>query len=172
MNFLARLLRPGRDDRSGELPLWQAIVAAARQRRWYAELGVADSVAGRFDMVSLVLALVLLRLEREQDCAGSSARLTELFVQDMDGQLRESGVGDLVVGKHIGRLISVLGGRLGALREALAAGDDPDALTEAVRRNVTLADDGRAAALAVALREFADTLGRREAGALLAGELP
>jgi cytochrome b pre-mRNA-processing protein 3 len=55
--------------------------------------------------------------------ARRGALLTELFVEDMDGQLRESGVGDVVVGKHIGKLMAVLGGRLGALRAALAAGD-------------------------------------------------
>jgi cytochrome b pre-mRNA-processing protein 3 len=65
-----------------------------------------------------------------------SVRLTELFVTDMDGQLRESGVGDLVVGKHIGRLMSVLGGRLGAYRAALAGQED---LGAALERNLTLA---------------------------------
>ena len=45
-----------------------------------------------------------------------SALLTEWFVEEMDGQLREQGVGDVVVGKHVGRLMATLGGRIGALR--------------------------------------------------------
>ncbi|MCP6606682.1 hypothetical protein NL500_31285, partial [Klebsiella pneumoniae] len=69
--------------------------------------------------VTLVLCLLLLRMERSADLKMHCALLTELFVTDMDGQLRESGVGDLVVGKHIGRLMSVLGGRLGAYHAAL-----------------------------------------------------
>ena len=58
--------------------------------------------------------------------------LAELFVEDMDGQLREFGVNDVVVGKRIGKLMSVLGGRLGAYRSALNAGD-LDKLTAAIQ---------------------------------------
>lgn len=171
MNFLQRLLRPAPDEREAVRPLYNAIVAVARRPPWYASLGVADSVAGRFDMVSMVLGLVMLRLEDEPACAPGTARLTELFIDDMDGQLRQSGVGDLVVGKHIGRLLAVLGGRLGALRTALADADDA-ALSEVVGRNVTLADGSRASALAGALRAYAQALADVEVAAIQAGELP
>ena len=133
MTLLDRLLRSA--PATAHLALWQAIVGEARDKRWYRDLGVADSVEGRFDMVTLVLALVLLRLEREGDGATSVA-LTETFIEDMDSQLRQSGVGDLMVGKHVGKLMATLGGRIGALREALAVGGTP--LSEAVGRNATL----------------------------------
>ena len=45
------------------------------------------------------------------------ADLTDRFIADMDGSLRQDGVGDQVVGKHIGRMMAALGGRLGAYRE-------------------------------------------------------
>jgi cytochrome b pre-mRNA-processing protein 3 len=44
-----------------------------------------------------------------------------------------------VVGKRIGKLMSVLGGRLGAYRSALNAGD-MEKLTSAVQRNVTFTE--------------------------------
>jgi cytochrome b pre-mRNA-processing protein 3 len=59
--------------------------------------------------------------------------LTELFIDDMDATLRQSGTGDLIVGKRVGKLMSTLGGRLGAYREALQGEGD---LQAAVRRNV------------------------------------
>jgi cytochrome b pre-mRNA-processing protein 3 len=59
-----------------------------------------------------------------------------LFVEDMDGQLRERGIGDIVVGKHIGRMMGALGGRLGALREAFSGGD----LDEVIARNIYRGD--------------------------------
>ena len=65
--------------------------------------------------VTAALALVMLRMETDPALAPHTAYLTEIFVEDMDGQLRQSGVGDLVVGKKIGKLMSTLGGRLGAL---------------------------------------------------------
>ena len=134
MNLLHRLFRPAA-ALPPRLALWHAIVSEARDKRWYREFGVADTTEGRFDMITLVLAVVLLRVEREDDGA-SSVALTELFIEDMDSQLRQSGVGDLMVGKHVGKLMATLGGRIGALREALAVGGTP--LSEAVGRNATL----------------------------------
>jgi cytochrome b pre-mRNA-processing protein 3 len=171
MKLFDRLFGPGRDDREAVRPLWHALVAAARRPRWFTEFGVADNVEGRFDMVSVILATVMLRLEPEPAFRGHVARLTELFVDDMDGQLRQAGVGDLVVGKHMGRLMSVLGGRLGALRAALALGDD-EALAEVVRRNMTMADDARAGALAGELRAFSHGLEALDAERVVSGELP
>src|SRR4051812_738571 len=111
----------GHAERENLAPLYQAVVAEARRTAWYREGRVPDTLDGRFDMVSAVLSLLLLRLEGEGEGArAASAHLTELFVEDMDGQLRERGIGDIVVGKHIGRMMGALGGRLGALREAFS----------------------------------------------------
>ena len=74
-----------------------------------------------------------------------SALLAELFVEDMDGQLREFGVNDVVVGKRIGKLMSVLGGRLGAYRGALVE-KDRERMVAAVARNVTFSEASDAAA--------------------------
>ncbi len=139
MNLFSRLLRSTPNPREALRPLWHRTVEIAREPEWYATCGVADSVAGRFDMITAVLSLVLLRLE-DAGRAAETALLTELFVEDMDGQLRESGVGDVVVGKHMGRLMESLGGRLDAYRRALHASGD-EALAGALERNVTF-DDG------------------------------
>jgi cytochrome b pre-mRNA-processing protein 3 len=88
----------------------------------------------------------------------------------MDGQLRESGVGDMVVGKRMGKLVSVLGGRLGALREALLERQGP-ALQAALARNVTMIEGREPDALARRLRAFADKVATLDSKALLAGEL-
>ena len=96
--------------------------------------------------------------------------LTELFVEDMDGQLRESGVGDMIVGKHIGKLMGTMGGRLGAYRDALASGD-ATALADAVTRNVSLRDGADPTAVAVRLRTLADTVAAMPAADLLAGNI-
>ncbi|MFC0204446.1 ubiquinol-cytochrome C chaperone family protein [Novosphingobium soli] len=140
MSLLSRLLSRRPDSRDAVRPLWHRIVEIARETHWYSDCGVADTVPGRFDAVTLVMALVMLRMERDKAHDDAlitpSVRLTELFVDDMDGQLRQSGLGDLVVGKHMGRLMSVLGGRIGALREGLA--QDDGVLAEVLARNVTL----------------------------------
>lgn len=136
MSFLSRLLGTAPDPREAVRPLWHRVIELAREPVYYTEARVADSVAGRFDMICIVLSAVMVRLEAS-DLRAESALLAELFVEDMDGQLREFGVNDVVVGKRIGKLMSVLGGRLGAYRGALNAGD-LERLTAAIARNVTL----------------------------------
>lgn len=170
MSWLSRLFRNRPDPRDALRPLWHRVVEIARERQWYAEHGVADTVAGRFDMITAVLCLVLIRLEREPELKEPPVLLTELFVADMDGQLRESGVGDVVVGKHIGRLMSVLGGRLGAYRDALREPDD-EALAAAIVRNLSLVDGGDAAQTARALRQLEQDLAAMDAATLVAGRI-
>ena len=127
MTFLARLLRSDRAAPPGDA-LYRAIVAEARSPDWYLAGSVPDTVDGRFDVVALVLALVLIRLEADGEGARQfSADLTERFIADMDGSLRELGVGDPTVGKQVGHMVSALGGRLGAYRDALGGGADLEA---------------------------------------------
>jgi cytochrome b pre-mRNA-processing protein 3 len=133
LTFLARLFGDRR-ERQAMAPLYRAVVEAARDPAWYREGQVPDTLEGRFDMVAAVLALLLLRLEREGEAARrESVLLTELFIDDMDGTLRQIGIGDFVVGKHVGRLMAALGGRLGAFRDAFAGAAE---LEPAVRRNI------------------------------------
>ena len=169
MALLERLL--GRKPAEIELrPLWHRVVETAREPHWYATGGIADSVAGRFDAITIVLSLVLLRMEASEPVRGHTARLTELFVADMDGQLRQSGVGDVVMGKHMGRLMSALGGRIDAFRAGLAEPDDA-MLAAAVERNITLIEGADTAAVASAMRALAATLTQTDDAALMAGTI-
>lgn len=168
MSFLKSLFGSATDYTAPVRALWARVIEVAREPRWYAQLGVADSMPGRFDMVTLVMAAVMLRMEREPALLNRSARLTELFVEDMDGQMRQAGVGDLVVGKSIGKQVKVLGGRLGALREALPGG--AAAVAPVIERNVSLLDGVVPLPLAQAWIALADEIAALDADALLAGD--
>lgn len=171
MSLLTSLF--GARDRESVRPLYAASVAAARRPLWYREGGVPDTIDGRFDVLSAVLALVLIRLEDEGDAARKPAvLLTETFVDDMDGTLRQIGIGDVVVGKRIGKMMGALGGRAGAFRRGLAGEEDFDA---AVRRNVFRDEPpGEAAVKLVAgrLRALHEALRASPLEQLLAGTLP
>lgn len=169
MSILDRILGKARTDRAPLRPLWHRIVEIARQKHWYAERGVEDSVSGRFDAITLVLSLVLLRMEKDPALLEPSVRLTEIFVEDMDGQLRQSGVGDPYVGKHMGKLMKVLGGRLGAYRDTLPKGEA--ALAGALERNVTLVDGADRALLAAAVLDLHGRIEAASAEQLMAGDI-
>jgi len=168
-SFLQRLFGR-RDPKEGLMPLYHAVVAEGRQPHWYAKGAVPDTLDGRFDMIVAILAQVLIRLE-QQGARQESVWLTELFVDDMDGQLRQEGIGDVVVGKHIGRMVSALGGRLAAYRAALEGDGD---LGEALRRNLYRGAEPSTDALAHVegtLRERWIRLGCLSRDALLTGDL-
>ncbi|WP_395393296.1 ubiquinol-cytochrome C chaperone family protein [Novosphingobium sp. BL-8A] len=174
MTLLSRLIGRQPDTnqarRDAVRPLWHRVVEIAREKPWYAQHGIADTVGGRFDAVTLVMALVVLRMERDDALIDPAARLTELFVDDMDGQLRQSGIGDLVVGKHMGKLMSALGGRIGALREAL--GQDDAAIATVLARNVTLREGADPAALVGPVKTLAAQVDALSADDLLAARIP
>jgi cytochrome b pre-mRNA-processing protein 3 len=160
-----------RKPRDETAALYRAVVAKARQPHWYVAGAVPDTIDGRFDMIAAVLAMVMLRLEADPAGARASTHLSEAFVDDMDPQLREIGIGDLLVGKHVGRMMGMLGGRLGAYRDGLAAGD----LAPALVRNLYRGEAPQAAAVAHvadSLIAFRDQLADMDIGRLLAGELP
>ena len=169
LSLISRLFRAPRRETLD--PLYRAIVAAGRDPAWYRDGGVPDTVDGRFDMIAMLTALVLLRLEREDEAREPSVLLTELFIADMDSSLREIGIGDYVVGKHVGRMMGALGGRLTALRAA----QDREALTAVVERNVFRGEppsNEKLAFVAGRLDEFRAALAATPLDALLAGALP
>ena len=140
VKFLQSLFGFGRDPREALVPLYSSIVAEARDPIWYADYGVPDTLDGRFDMIAALLALTLMRIEREGDAGReASARLTEVFIDDMEGQVRHIGIGDVIVGKHLGKMVSAMGGRFTAYSAAI---DDTEALSDALVRNLWRGEPG------------------------------
>ena len=168
MSWLGRLLGEKPDE---ALPLYNAVVTRARAAHWYLAGAVPDTVDGRFDMIATLLAIVMLRLETEPAGGEPAARLAERFVDDMDGQLREIGIGDIIVGKHIGKMMSMLGGRLGAYRDGLAAGDIAPALVRNLYRGA-VPDETALAHVRESVMAFHAGLAATPLPNLLSGELP
>ncbi|QLC25582.1 ubiquinol-cytochrome C chaperone [Parasphingopyxis algicola] len=172
MSLLDRLFNRNR-PREAMIPLYRRIVEHGRDPQWYTQGGVPDTKDGRFDMIAAILALVLLRLEGDGEAyAAQSALLAELFVEDMDGQLRELGIGDIVVGKHIGKMMGALGGRLAAYRSGFSPdGDTHDALARNLYRGEP-PGDSELAYTASRLDSFGTDLAAEPAEAIIAGKLP
>lgn len=151
MFSLRTLFRSKPDPKEALLPLYAAIVAAARAPHWYLDGAVPDTLDGRFDMISLIFALVSHRIDQDPDQAVAGVHLTEVLVDDMDGQLRQIGFGDMVVGKQIGKIMSALGGRLGAYHAPATS----DAFRAGLTRNVWRGDEPSPAAVDHVVRHAA-----------------
>ncbi len=122
--------------------LYGAIVAQGRATVFYRDLGVADTVNGRLDLLMLHLGLAFDRLSRGDEAAREAGQAVfDRFCQDMDDHLRQDGVSDLKVPKDMQRLGAAFFGRQRAYISALKTGER-DALRAALRRNV-FADEDR-----------------------------
>lgn len=153
--------------------LHRAIVSQSRAPGLYTDLGVADTLDGRFEMLCLHGFLILHRLRQEPGGAGDrlgQAVVDTLFL-DLDRSLREMGVGDLSVGKRMKKMGQAFYGRAVAYGGALEAPEDA-ALEAAIRRNVFAGAEPVATVsrrLADYVRMSAALLSRLELAALRAG---
>jgi cytochrome b pre-mRNA-processing protein 3 len=111
------------------------VVEQARQPVFFTHYGVPDTFDGRFELICLHAFLYLHRLKAEQPQA---SRLCQSFFDrmfaDFDRALREMGVGDLSVGKHVKHMTRAFYGRVLSY-EAGPANDD-SALAAALARNL------------------------------------
>ena len=101
--------------------LFAAVTAEARRPHWFVAGQVTDTLDGRFAMLSTVAALVLVRLERDGDAgAAVSVALTERFIEVMESEHRELGLGDPALGKKVRKLVGALSARTDKWRAAIA----------------------------------------------------
>ncbi len=129
------LKKSGPEDRAAAV-LYPIVVEKARSPVFYESLGVPDTVTGRFDMIVLHTVLVVNRLRDEGKAGGKLAQaLFDRMFVDMDRALREKGVGDLSVPRHVKRMMQGFHGRRDAY-EAAFQSEDPAVLVDTLTRNL------------------------------------
>ncbi|HVI67451.1 MAG TPA: ubiquinol-cytochrome C chaperone family protein [Bradyrhizobium sp.] len=114
--------------------IYGTIVTQAREPLFYRELGVPDTVNGRFDLLVLHLWMVLRRSRPMAGGGELSQALFDRFCEDLDANLREMGVGDLAVAKRMQAFGEAFYGRSAAYD--LAVSDGREALAQALCRNI------------------------------------
>lgn len=113
------------------------IMKASRREAFYRDLGVADSLDGRFEMLCVHAYLAMRRLKQvaRQDAAALSQALFDAMFQDLDAALRQIGVSDIRIGKEVKKMAKAYLGRVQAYDAALDA-RDLAMLDDAILRNV------------------------------------
>ena len=155
-SIMAMLLPKGADAGA----LYSAVVAEARRPAWYREGAVADSLDGRFAVLSTLVALTILRLEEGDEAAvRHSAALTESFIADMDAQMREEGFGDPSIGKQVRSMVGALASRVDRWREVRTSADGWDkAALFSIYRDVQPKLESASTYSVEALRRFSEGL--------------
>lgn len=168
--FLDRIFAPGPAKAAGAR-LYEAAVAQSRQPDLYLRLGAPDTIEGRFEVYSLHVALLLLRLKGQGAAAAAASQvLFDQFVSNLDHGLREIGVGDLTVGKKMRKLGEAFYGRVRSYEDALAALPDDAALKALIGRTILEGVEGvDPAVLAAYAAACHDRLSTQETDALAGG---
>lgn len=152
------------------------IMAAARQPAFFLDYGVADTVEGRFEALSLVASIALGRMAQLPSPGPEIAQdVVDAIFRYFDVALREVGVGDLSVPKKMKKMAQGYLGRSVAYRDALAQSDD-SALATAIARNVygaeSRAEDAPIRRLARFARAYQAAMEPVDVEALLSKPLP
>lgn len=148
--------------------LYAAAVEQARRQYLYAELGAPDTLMGRFELYTVHVALLVLRLKGQgPQATETSQALFDAYLSGLDVALREMGVGDLSVGKKMKKLGRAFYGRVKAYEELLERHDD-QAMAGLVARTI-LEGEGDGGPLAQYITAQAQALARQPIEPLLAG---
>ena len=132
--FLNRLFKP-RPAKAAGGKLYASAVAQARSPAFYAQMGVHDSMEGRFELFTLHVALLLERLKGQGDSAAEVSQETfNAYTRGLDDAFREIGVSDTAVGKKMKKLVGAAYGRLKAFDEAAKALPDRSVMSAALAR--------------------------------------
>jgi cytochrome b pre-mRNA-processing protein 3 len=154
--------------------LYAAAAAQARAPALYARMGAPDTVEGRFELLTLHVILLIDRLkDGPPEAAAVRQKLFDVYVSNLDGALREMGVGDLAVGKRMRKLGEAFYGRARACEGAFSALPDTRALDQALARTVFDAAPGaEPAVLADYVRRCRESLAAGDIQAVIAGAPP
>lgn len=101
--------------------LFDTVTTEARKPHWYVDADIPDTIDGRFAMLATIGALVIVRLE-QLGAEGNelSVALTERFIEVMESEHRELGLGDPTLGKTVRKLVGSLARRVALWRDATA----------------------------------------------------
>jgi len=159
--------------------LYDGIVAQGRSEAFYRDLGVPDTMEGRYEMIALHLFLLRERLKSEGVAGQRLGQiLLEHLIADMDDALRQIGY-DMGVPRRVKKAAAGFGERAEAYGAALAgpvATDGADPLAEVLARHVLAgaadaAPAGAAQQLAAYVRQSSRMLAGLGSEALLGGQV-
>lgn len=114
--------------------LYDQAEAQARLPFFYESLSVPDSVDGRFEMIAMHCYIYMRRLQNAGDKV-MSQKVFDVFFRHMDVTMREMGIGDLAVPKHMKRMMQGFNGRANHYEAAILSGDI-DELKQAIVNNI------------------------------------
>lgn len=118
--------------------LFSAVIEHSRVIKFYESYSVEDSLDGRFDLMSIHMAVVIEKLDHHKELKNVTEYkrvLQEIMFDNLDLTLREIGVGDLGVGKKIKVMAEAFYGRMIAYQNLFSVKNDAE-MSDTLNRNL------------------------------------
>ncbi|MES1157201.1 MAG: ubiquinol-cytochrome C chaperone family protein [Alphaproteobacteria bacterium] len=141
--------------------LLSTVTQISRQPNFFGPERVADTLEGRFELMTVNAVLALIRLRQEPALAPLGQEFTDQLFRHFDAGLREAAVGDLAVPRRMRKIAGAFYGRLDVYSKALVADDLPE-LAEALGRNAL---NVSSAAFAPVLAAYMSACAKQQAAA-------
>ena len=177
------LSRRKREEREKAAKMRDIVNDFSRQEAFYTSYHVEDTMTGRFDLMTLVASLVVIRLNKIANKESQSLvqAFFDVIFRQFDHSLRESGVGDLSVPKHMKRMMQGFQGRAHAYDMIFVRGMDDAGLAlddaqkyDILNRNLyngALDDMSALARVYPVLQRLADDVMAMDDATILSGQL-
>jgi cytochrome b pre-mRNA-processing protein 3 len=146
--LFAKKTAPTKADPAAVERLYKTVTDLARAPVFYTRFAVPDTTDGRFDLLCLMLGLFLFRIQQVDGVLAQA--VFDFAFKDAERGLREAGVGDLSVPKHMKRMLAGFYGRVASYYEALEQ-QETEGLAVMLTRNLY---NGDAAAPAATMAEW------------------
>ncbi len=144
------------------------LVNQSRSEFFYKDMGVADTLDGRFDIIVLHLFILTTRLQK--DSPEMLRAIWEVFFSDMDRNLREMGASDTGIGKRVKKMVQAFYGRIEAYDKAYGSAEFKESLKRNLYRGQDVGEE-KLAAMAEYVGGAIEYLKAQDIVALLRGEV-
>lgn len=166
------LLRKKNPYQSDAYAVYERMMQHSRSPVFYQDMGVPDSFDGRYDLL-VVHAYLLFEVLNEKDSDNAAAFNQALFDQifkHMKVTLREIGVGDVGIPKHMQKMMKAFNGRMHSYSEALQSGDLDGVLIRNVYGTIDEPDLQDVEKMADYIRSSLERLRKKEFDEIITGE--
>ncbi|MBL1420313.1 MAG: ubiquinol-cytochrome C chaperone [Alphaproteobacteria bacterium] len=135
VKFLGIYFGRERQEKQRADALYNHLIAASRNPMLYGSSGAPDTANGRFELIILHIFMLFRRMQDNDDQVQFIKQKTfDCFLENMDVNLREIGVGPDGVPKRIQKMLENFYGRAAAYQSAIDE-NDVEKLAEVIARN-------------------------------------
>tara|TARA_S200000501_G_C20793762_1_gene730772 strand:- start:375 stop:926 length:552 start_codon:yes stop_codon:yes gene_type:complete len=116
--------------------IYDQIISQSRIKEIYSKFGINDTLEGRFDFIILHYSMIMIKINSFGKVGEDvSQKLFDLFMEDIDKNLREIGVSDIKIGKEVKKMSSAVIGRYNAYNTAITSNNN-EKLKDALKNNL------------------------------------